>query len=100
MRESLSVTTTATATSSKVYEGAPERTPRVFDEAPSVVLLHGKNRLQALRNLQKVADVASVEAPLLVRCIRRHDSHRIPKTEALKLSSLVNMVTSTVRRNS
>lgn len=50
-RGAFSVTTTATVTNSKIFEGALSSTRRVLDEAVPVVLLERGHRLQALHEL-------------------------------------------------
>lgn len=69
----------------------------IRDKAATVVLLDGRHRLKALRDLHKAAYVACVDATLLVRCFTRHDGRPIAEAEALKLSSFANKVTSVVR---
>lgn len=50
------------------------------------------------RGQQKVTDVARIEVYLLLRCVTRHDGRPIAETEELKLSSLSNKATRTVRK--
>lgn len=89
-RYTVSVKTVATASRSKACEGAPSSTPRVLDDTASMVPLDKWNLLQALRDPQMAEAVTWVEAPLLVRCVTRHDGRPAAKTEALKLSNLAN----------
>lgn len=84
-RETLSITTAATKYHFRAYGYGPSSTPWVLNEAKFMDLLRERNQLQALRDLQKTADVAWVEASLQVRCATRHDGHWIAKVEALKL---------------
>lgn len=51
------ISTTPTVTRSEACEILPSSTARVLDEAASVFLLYERNRRQALRDLQKVANV-------------------------------------------
>lgn len=72
----LSVTTADAASRSGDSEGAPLATPCVLNEASSVVLLDGLNRLQALFNLQKAKNVTCVKA--LSAAAVRHTTRRPP----------------------
>lgn len=62
--------------------------------------MDGRHRLQALLNSQKAVDVTWVEVSLLMGCVTQQDGCSIEETEALKLSSLANKVTSILRRDS
>lgn len=98
-REALFVTSTATAARSEVCKGAPSRSPRVFDKAASVVLLNGRHRIQALRDLRKAVDVALVEVHMLVRIVTRNDNCLTAEMGAFKLRNFADNATSIVCRD-
>lgn len=95
-----SVTTTVAASYFEDSEGTPSATRCVLDETAPVVLLDGRHRLQAMRELQKEVLVVWLEDTLLVRCVTRHDGCSIAETEALMLSSFANKMTSVGRCDS
>lgn len=99
-RETLYITTTATASGSEAIEGVASATSHVPDNATSEVLLDERCLIRALRDLQKLADAVWVEDPLVVRFVIRHDARSIAKTEAFKLSKLIKWVTSIIPRDS
>lgn len=96
-RRTLSVKTTAAASSFKKSNAAPSATPLVLAKAASKVLLNEEHWIQALRYLQKAGDAACDEAPLLDRCVTRRNGRPIAKMEADKLRNLANKVNSIVR---
>lgn len=63
------------------------------------VILDGRHRLQALFVSQKTVDFAWTEPFLLVWCFTQHDGHPTAETEAFKLSSFTNKVTSNLCRD-
>lgn len=98
-RGTLSVKTTVAASRSEENEKALSATPRKHDEEALQILYDERDRLQVLRDLQKPGDIAWVEALLLEWCVTRHEGRSIAQVAALKLSSLENKFTSTVRRD-
>lgn len=99
-RVKLSVATTATTTCSEGRECALSATTPVFDESPRVILLHGRHRLQPLREHQQTRNLACIKASLLVQCATEQNSGPIAKTKALKLINHSNKVSSIVRLGS
>lgn len=96
-KRTLSVTSAWIANRLETCDGARSANTIVHNETACVVLQSGRQRLHALRGLQKARDSVWVEAPLLVQCVARQDGHMIVKTEIHKLSHHANEVSNNLR---
>lgn len=99
-RVKISITTTAVASRSKEIDGASSATPFVLAEAASMALLHKRNWLQAMHDLQKARNVVIVDASLQMWCIIGHDGRPITETRALEMRNITNKVVTIERHDS